>query len=306
NLGLTQRGRIEYAAAGGRVNTDAIDNVGGVNCSDREVNIKILLDAVLDAGELNADQRNELLAEMTDEVAGLVLRDSYTQTQALSLAASQAPQMLDVHARLIRSLEQAGKLERAIEFLPTDEEIAERRLREEGLTTPELAVLLAYTKIAMYAALLESDLPEDPDLSSELDRYFPSPLPQRFGTQLRGHRLGREIIATHVTNDFVDRAGVSAAFRLSEETGATHADFARAYIVAREAFEMRGFWEQVEALDNVADAQVQVALLLEGRKLVEHASRWLVRNRRGPIEIAATIQLFAPGAAALAPALPHP
>ena len=305
NLGLTQCGRIEYAAAGGRVNTDAIDNVGGVNCSDREVNIKILLDAVLDAGELNADQRNELLAEMTDEVAGLVLRDSYTQTQALSLAASQAPQMLDVHARLIRSLEQAGKLERAIEFLPTDEEIAERRLREEGLTTPELAVLLAYTKIAMYAALLESDLPEDPDLSSELDRYFPSPLPQRFGAQLRGHRLGREIIATHVTNDFVDRAGVSAAFRLSEETGATHADFARAYIVAREAFEMRGFWEQVEALDNVADAQVQVALLLEGRKLVEHASRWLVRNRRGPIEIAATIQLFAPGAAALAQALPN-
>jgi glutamate dehydrogenase len=304
NLGLTQRGRVEYAAAAGRVNTDAIDNVGGVNCSDREVNIKILLDAVVAAGDLSAKQRNELLAEMTDEVAELVLRDSYTQTQALSLALSQAPQMLDIHARLIRSLEQAGKLERVIEFLPTDEEIAERRLREEGLTRPELAVLLAYTKIAMHADLLESDLPEDPHLSSELDRYFPTPLPQRFGAQLHRHRLRREIIATHVTNDFVDRAGLSAAFRLGEETGATTAHLARVYTVAREVFEMRRFWEQVEALDNVADAQIQIAMLLEGRKLVERASRWLVRNRRGPIDIAATIELFAPGAAALAEALP--
>jgi glutamate dehydrogenase len=304
NLGLTQRGRIEYAAGGGRVNTDAIDNVGGVNCSDREVNIKILLDAALAAGELSAQQRNELLVEMTDEVAKLVLRDSYTQTQALSLAVSQAPQMLEVHSRLIRSLEQTGKLERAIEFLPTDEEIAERRLREEGLTTPELAVLLAYTKIAMHAELLQSDLPEDPHLASELERYFPSPLPQRFGAQLRRHRLRREIISTHVTNDFVDRAGLSAAFRLGEETGATTAHLARAYTVAREVFEMRRFWEQVEALDNVADAQIQIAMLLEGRKLVERASRWLVRNRRGPIDIAATIEHFAPGVAALAQSLP--
>jgi glutamate dehydrogenase len=304
NLGLTQRGRIEYAAAGGRVNTDAIDNVGGVNCSDREVNIKILLDALVSAGELTAKQRNELLAEMTDDVAELVLRDSYTQTQALSLAASQAPQMLDMHGRLIRNLEHVGGLERAIEFLPDDEEIAERRLRDEGLTSPELAVLLAYTKTAMHAALLESDLPEDPHLETELEAYFPSPLPQRFAAQLRRHRLRREIIATHVTNDFVDRAGVSAAFRLDEETGATPAHVARAYIVAREAFELRRFSEQVEALDNIADAQTQIAMLLEGRKLVERASGWLVRNRMRPIDIVATIELFAPGAAALAQALP--
>jgi glutamate dehydrogenase len=304
NLGLTQRGRIEYAQRGGGVNTDAIDNVGGVNCSDHEVNIKILLDAVVAAGDLTTKQRNQLLAEMTDEVAALVLRDSYTQTQALSLAVSQAPLMLDVHSRLIRSLEQTGGLDRAIEFLPGDEALAERRLAEQGLTSPELAVLLAYTKIAMHAALIESDLPEDPSLSGELDRYFPSALPQRFGPQLARHRLRREIIATRITNDFVDRAGVSAAFRLGEEMGAGPAQIARAYTVAREVFAMRDFWEQVEALDNVGDARTQIAMLLEGRRLVERASRWLVRNRRGPIDIAATIELFAPGAVALAQALP--
>ena len=304
NLGFTQRGRIEYAAGGGRINTDAIDNVGGVNCSDREVNIKIALDALVTSGELSFKERNELLASMTGEVAALVLRDSYTQTEALSLAVSQAARMLDVHSRVLRNLEAVGGLERAIEFLPADEEIAERRLREEGLTSPELAVLFAYTKIAMHAALLESDLPEDPYLARDLEAYFPPPLPQRFGAQLRAHRLRREIIATHVTNDFVDRAGITAAFRLVEETGASHADTARAYIVAREAFEMRGFWEQVESLDNIASAQTQIEMLLEGRKLVERAARWLVRNRPRPIEIATTIELFAPGAAELARALP--
>jgi glutamate dehydrogenase len=304
NLGFTQRGRIEYATAGGRINTDAIDNVGGVNCSDHEVNIKILLDAVVAAGDLTFKQRNELLAAMTGEVAELVLRDSYTQSQAISLAVAQAPQMLDVHSRLIRSLEHTGRLERAIEFLPDDEEIAARRLGEKGLTRPELAVVLAYSKIAMHAAVLDSDLPEDPYLSGELGRYFPPTLPRRFGEELQRHRLRREIIATHVTNDFVDRGGVSAAFRLGEETGTSAATVARAYTVAREVFEMRSFWEQVESLDNIADAQTQIAMLLEGRKLVERASRWLVRNRRSPIDIAATVELFAAGAAGLARALP--
>jgi glutamate dehydrogenase len=233
-----------------------------------------------------------------------VLRDSYTQSQALSLAVAQAPAMLDVHLRMIRDLEQNAGFHRSLEALPDDEEIAERRLREEGLTSPELAVLLAYAKISLNGALIESDLPEDPHLAGELDRYFPHPLPERFPAQMRRHRLRREIITTHVTNDYVDNAGISSAFRLTEETGCAPEHLARAYIVAREAFALRSFWDEVQALDNVADAQTQIAMLLEARRLVERAARWLVRNRAAPLDIASTIEAFAPGVAALAAALP--
>ncbi|HEX4034880.1 MAG TPA: NAD-glutamate dehydrogenase [Solirubrobacteraceae bacterium] len=304
NLGLTQLGRVEYARTGGRVNTDAIDNAGGVNCSDREVNVKILLDSVVREGVLTQAQRDELLEEMTDEVAVLVLRDSYTQSQALSLAVAQAPKMLDVHLRMIRDLEQNAGFNRVLEALPGDEQIAERRVREEGLTSPELAVLLAHSKISLNAALVDSDLPEDPYLAVELDRYFPHPLPERFPAQMRRHRLRREIISTHVTNDYVDNAGISSAFRLIEETGCAPEHLARAYIVAREAFGLRSFWDEVQALDNIADAQTQIAMLLEARRLVERAARWLVRNRAAPLDIASTIESFAPGVSALAAALP--
>jgi glutamate dehydrogenase len=305
NLGLTQRGRVEFALGGGRINTDAIDNVGGVNCSDHEVNIKILLDSVVRAGDMTDKQRNELLAEMTDEVARLVLRDSYTQTQALSLARAQAPGMLDVHDRFIRNLEQAGKLDRALEALPDAETIDERSAARLGLTQPELAVVLAYSKITLYAALLESDLPEDPYLSRELVAYFPSPLPERFASQMERHHLRREIIATHVTNSLVDRAGTTFAFRLGEDTGAPPSDIARAYTIAREVFDMPSFWDDVEALDNVVSAEVQLGMLLEARRLVERATRWLLRNRRRPLDIAAEVSRFAAGARALSAALPE-
>jgi glutamate dehydrogenase len=220
NLGFTQRGRIEFALNGGHVNTDTIDNAGGVNCSDHEVNIKILLDAVVADGDMTVKQRNALLAEMTDAVAERVLRGSFTQTQALSLARAQAPAMLDVHDRMLRDLEASGRLDRALEALPDAETVAERRTNGLGLTQPELAVVLAYSKITLYAELLESDLPDDPALEPELDRYFPDPLPQRFGDAMRRHRLRREIIATRVTNDVVDRAGTTFVFRLREDTGA--------------------------------------------------------------------------------------
>jgi glutamate dehydrogenase len=305
NLGLTQRGRIEFALGGGRINTDAIDNVGGVNCSDHEVNIKILLDSVVAAGDMTEKQRNELLAEMTDEVASLVLRDSYTQTQALSLALAQAPGMLDVHDRLIRSLEQAGRLDRSLESLPDAEEIERRATARLGLTQPELAVVLAYSKITLYAALLESDLPEDPYLARELAAYFPSPLPDRFASEMERHHLRREIIATHVTNSLVDRAGTTFVFRIGEDTGASPSDIARAYAIAREVFDMGPFWEDVEALDNVVSADTQLAMLLEARRLVERATRWLLRNRRRPLDIAAEVGRFAPGARALSEALPE-
>jgi glutamate dehydrogenase len=304
NLGCTQLGRIEYALAGGRINTDAIDNVAGVNCSDHEVNIKILLGAVVDAGDMTAKQRNELLVEMTDAVAERVLYGSYTQTQAMSLAGAQAVPMVDVHQRLIRHLEQVAGLDRAIEFLPNDEEIGERKVAHQGLTAPELAVVMAYCKIHLYADLLESDLPEDAYLAHDLQRYFPPPLPERYERQMHEHRLRREIIATVVANQLVDRAGTTFAFRLGEETGASAAELSRAYAAAREIFWMRELWKGVEALDNKVDAQTQLAMLIEGRRLVERATRWLVRSSGGRLDIAATVSHFAPGAEMLDGALP--
>ena len=262
NLGFTQRGRVEYAAGGGRINTDAIDNAGGVNCSDHEVNIKVLLDSVVDAGDMTVKQRNALLAEMTEAVAERVLRGSYTQTQALSLARAQAPAMLDVHDRMMRDLEAAGRLDRALEALPDSETVAERRQAGAGLTQPELAVVLAYSKITLYAELLETDLPEDQALGAELSRYFPAPLPERFGEQIAAHRLRREIVATRVTNDLVDRAGTTFVFRLREDTGAAAADIARAYAVARDVFDVRSLWADVEALDGQVAADVQYEMLL--------------------------------------------
>jgi len=304
NLGLTQRGRVEYALAGGRINTDAIDNAGGVNCSDHEVNIKVLLDAVVAAGDLTGKQRNRLLADMTDAVAERVLRGSYLQTQALSLALAQAPAMLDVHDRMMRALEQAGRLDRDLEALPEGEAVDERRAAHAGLTQPELAVLLAYSKITLYAALLDSDLPEDAALTAELAGYFPAPLPERFADRLEAHRLRREIVATRVTNGIVDRAGITFVFRLQEDTGATSAEIARAYAVARDVFDMRGLWAEIEALDLEVPARTQIAMLLEARRLVERAARWLLRSRPRPLDIGAEIERFAGGAATVGDALP--
>ena len=296
NLGFTQRGRIEFALAGGKVNTDAIDNAGGVNCSDHEVNIKVLLDTVVAEGDMTAKQRNALLAEMTDAVAERVLRGSYTQTQSLSLARFQAPAMLDVHDRVMRDLEAAGRLDRALEALPDVEAIAERRTAGLGLTQPELAVVLAYSKITLYAALLESDLPEDPALDGELDLYFPAPLPERFGDVMRRHRLKREIVATRVTNDLVDRAGTTFVFRLGEDTGAAPEDIARASVVARDVFAVRSLWEDVEALDGAVPAETQYEMLLSSRRMVERSTRWLLRSRPRPLDIAAERERYGEGA----------
>ncbi|MBO0767442.1 MAG: NAD-glutamate dehydrogenase [Solirubrobacterales bacterium] len=278
NLGFTQLGRIEYALGGGRINTDAIDNVAGVNCSDHEVNIKILLDSVVTSGGLDGPARNSLLAEMTDAVGERVLYGSYRQSQALSLALIQASQMANVHARLIRELEASANLDRALEYLPSEKQLVDRQKAGAGLVSPELAVVMAYTKVHLDAELLDSDLPEDPYLAQDLQRYFPDPLPGRFGEQLSKHRLRREIIATSVANELVDRMGTSFRFRLGEETGVPASVLARAYAVAREIFGMREFWSAVEALDTSIDAQTQLSMLSDGRRLVERATRWLVRR----------------------------
>jgi len=305
NLGFTQLGRIEFARAGGAIFTDAIDNSAGVDCSDHEVNIKILLNQVVAAEDMTFKQRNELLASMTDEVASLVLRNNYLQTQALAMAAAEAPAMLDVHARLIRRLERDGHLDRALEYLPSGEAIAERAAAGEGLALPELAVLLAYVKITLFQDLLASDLPEDPYLGAVLEGYFPTPLRVRFAPLMPRHRLAREIVSTVVANEVVNRAGTSFCFRLAEETGAGAAEVARAFLVAQAVFEMRALWTAIEALDNVVPARIQIRMFLEARKLVERAARWLLRNRPGPLPIEATIEAFRPGVETLTERLPE-
>ncbi len=297
NLGCTQKGRVEYALAGGRINTDAIDNSAGVDTSDHEVNIKILLGQVVAAGELTLPQRNALLAEMTDEVADLVLRDNYEQNIALGNARAQANDMLPVYARYITRLEREGDIDRALAVLPDQVEITRRDTAGQGLTSPEFAVVLAHTKIGLTADLLDSDLPEDPYLSRELVNYFPSALRGRFAERMAAHPLRREIVTTVVVNSMVNHAGVTFVYRMAEETASAAADITRAHTVAREVFDMPAFLAEVEALDNVVATSVQTSMLLEGRKLMERATRWLLHNRRSPLDIAATIAAFAPGVA---------
>ncbi|MDQ5886829.1 MAG: glutamate dehydrogenase [Pseudomonadota bacterium] len=305
NLGLTQPARVEYALCGGRINTDAIDNSGGVDCSDHEVNIKILLNGALSAGDLTLKQRNKLLADMTDEVAELVLRDNYQQTQAISLAEMLAAPMLNVHARFIQFHEKAGKLNRRLEYLPSEEEIADRRLARQGLTRPELAVLLAYAKITMYESLLDSHVPGALEFTLMLAEYFPKPICKRFADQMYEHYLKYEIIATHVTNTIVNRMGITFAFRLGEETGATAAEVAFAWAIACEVFRARHFWQQLEALDNQVPAQIQMQMQTEFRKLIERATRWMLRNSRALADHGEVAKKFAAGIEQLLPILPH-
>jgi glutamate dehydrogenase len=239
---------------------------------------------------------------MTDEVAELVLRDNYEQAEAISTSEVQASLMVDVHARYIRSLEQRGRLDRALEFLPDDETLAERKKAGQGLTPPEFAILLSYTKVALYDELLASDLPDDANLAGELERYFPTPLRERFGPRLARHPLRREIVDAQVTNALVNRTGTTMVFRLGEETGASGPDIARAFTVARDVFGLQAVWAEIEALDGRVPAEAQFLMILKARVLLERATRWLLRNRGRPLDIAATVAHFRPGAEALAAA----
>jgi glutamate dehydrogenase len=304
NLGVTQAGRIEYALAGGLINTDFIDNSAGVDTSDHEVNIKILLADSASRGELPAGERGRLLADMTDEVGRLVLRANYQQNRALAGSRAQAPEMLHVHSRMMRKMVRDGRLRRRLEVLPGDKEVAERRSAGLGLTVPEFAVLLANVKIGAEQEVLASALPDDPYLRSVLAAYFPAPLRQRFASQMDAHPLRREIITTAVVNDMVDRSGTTFLFRMNEETGASVPDITGAWLVARAVFDLAGFWAEVESLDGRVDVATQLALLLEGHKLGERATRWLLHNRRPPFDIAQTIDYFAGGVQTVASGLP--
>jgi glutamate dehydrogenase len=305
NLGFTQLGRVEYALSGGRINTDAIDNSAGVDCSDHEVNIKILLNAAMRSGRLALGERNKLLAEMTDEVAALVLRDNYFQTQSLSVSGALAPSLLDVHERFIKHLEKAGRLNRALEFLPDDEEFAERRAAKQGLTSPERAVLLAYAKIALNEALVDSDVPDDPFISTALERYFPARLREPFRAEIYAHPLRREIIATHVTNSMVNRVGSTFVYRMQDETGAARPDVVRAYLIVREVFGFVDLWREIEALDYKVPDRVQTAMIIDGGRLIVRATLWFLRNRAHLGDIARAIEHFGAGAKRVEALLPE-
>ncbi|MEO8122796.1 MAG: NAD-glutamate dehydrogenase [Burkholderiales bacterium] len=299
NLGCTQLGRIEYALAGGRINTDAIDNSAGVDTSDHEVNIKILLGLPIAEGEMTEKQRNALLPEMTDEVATLVLRDNVFQTQVLSVTGRIAPQMLDAQTRFMQFLEKAGRLNRAIEYLPTDEQIAERRAEGLGLTTPERAVLLAYSKIWLYDELLASPLPDDPRLAVTLTRYFPKRLREGFTQWMPRHPLGREIIATYVTNSMLNRVGSTYVYRLVESTGARAHEVVRAYLMSRDIFGLVPMWHAIEELDNQVPDEVQSRMLIHTSAQLERGTTWLLRSRRLTDDMAHTVAYFQPGVEAL-------
>jgi glutamate dehydrogenase len=285
NLGLSQLGRIEFARRGGRLNTDFIDNSAGVNCSDVEVNLKILLNGAVRAREITRAGRDRLLVQMTDEVAHLVLRNNYLQSQAISTSEFQAKERLSESAYVIRALERSGDLNRSLEFLPTEEEIAERRKAGEGLTRPELAVTLSYGKIWLYRQLIHSDVPEDPYLSAELARYFPTPVQQRFAARLKRHHLRREIIATAITNSLINRMGPAFPVRAQDDTGADPAAIARAYSIAREVFAARHIWTQIEALDNRTPAALQYTSMAKTTRLLRHMTYWLLENRREDLDI---------------------
>ena len=301
NLGLSQLGRIEAARHGVRINTDAIDNSAGVDCSDHEVNIKILLTGLTKDGDLTLKQRNALLQSMTDEVSELVLSDNYEQNVLLLNAKAQEYSMLPVHQRLIHWLEDRGDLDRALEFLPSDAEIGRRRDDHKGLTSPEFSVLVAYAKLALKEDLLPTGLPDDPWFQQTLVDYFPTPIRERFAEELRTHPLRREIVTNAVVNSMVNRGGITFAFRAGDETGATPEQIARAFVVSREVFGLSSFVEDVEGLDNVVPTSVQTALYLEFRRLLDRAVRWFITARPSIIDVAAEVARFAPSVAAFAP-----
>ncbi len=304
NLGFTQKGRIEAALKGIVNNTDFIDNSAGVDTSDHEVNIKILLGDAVQRGELDFDARNKQLAAMTDEVEKLVLWDNYRQNQAITLMEHMAVKRLGTMGHFIRTLEEEGRLDRQVESLPSDAEIAERKQRGQGLTRPELAILLSYDKIKLFEQLLDSDVPEDPYLSHELQRYFPEPLRSVYAEHMQRHRLKREIIASAVTNSTVNRMGATFMLRMQEDTGQGPAAIAKAFTAAREILDARELWAAIEALDGKVAEATQMDAILHIWTLLRHMTRWLLNRPGGTLDIAANVERYRPAVTALRQALP--
>ncbi|MBL4613341.1 MAG: NAD-glutamate dehydrogenase [Magnetovibrio sp.] len=303
NLGVTQRARVEYALGGGHLNTDAIDNSAGVDCSDHEVNIKILLDALVVQKKLTLRGRNTLLERMTDEVGELVLWDNYEQTQALSLLQARSTDLVDHQIRLMRMLEKSDRLNRDVEFLPDDETLNERAIAGKGLTRPEISVLMSYSKIWLFDELLASDLPDEPYLTRDLLRYFPTALQKKYPAEIGEHRLRREIIATRVTNSMINRVGGTFVTQLMEKTGMKPDEIARAFTIAREVFSVRDMWQPIEALDNKVPALTQIGMFLDVNKLLDRATIWFLRNSSSGEALEKTVERFRAGITSLAQGL---
>ena len=305
NLGLTQLARVEYALHGGLIYTDFIDNSAGVSCSDKEVNIKILLNSIVAAGDLAPEQRVVLLSQMTDEVAQLVLRENYLQTNAISLSATQVLRATELHRRYMNELSRTGKLDRRLEFLPEEKILTERKLVGTGLTTPEISVLFCYSKIILKEAILDSDIPEDPWLEQFLLASFPKPLQEQYSKEMQSHPLKREIIATKLSNIIVNEMGFSFVYRLQDETGAPISAIVCAYIIARSVFDMDGIWAQIEGLQNTITAEHQSEIMVIYLRLLRRITRWFLRNQRMRINISQSVKLYSPSVNELKKILPE-
>ncbi|HEX4974706.1 MAG TPA: NAD-glutamate dehydrogenase, partial [Pseudomonadales bacterium] len=304
NLGITQLGRIEMATKGVLVNADFIDNSAGVDCSDHEVNLKILLNDIVSNGDMTPKQRNQLLAEMTDEVAALVLRDNYNQVQALSFNEGLSASRLDELKRFIHYLENQGKLNRVLEFLPSDDEINERRKNNRGLTRPELAILMAYSKNLLKEQLLSFPLLNDPCVASYLENAFPKVIATKFGKQLYNHQLRNEILATQVANTLVNDMGFTFVLRMHDASGAEHGDIVKAYIIARSIYQLDDLLSDIHALDYKISAQIQQTMMADILRVVRRATRWFLRNRRGGFDVLQIIEHFQPRIQEISLALP--
>ncbi len=303
NLGVTSLGRVEFDLCGGRINTDAMDNSAGVDCSDHEVNIKILVDSLVTAGKVSADERTELLASMTDEVSRLVLADNIDQNDLMGTSRANAASLLNVHARQIVELEERRGLNRELEALPSVKEIDRRQEVGIGLTSPELATLMAHVKLALKEEVLASDLPDQEVFASRLPRYFPSQLRDHFASEIRSHQLRREITTTMLVNNVIDTGGISFAYRVTEDTGVGYVDAVRTFVATDAIFGIDKVWQRiVEASRTGLPINVSDRMTLDLRRLLDRAARWLLNYRPQPLAVGAEINRFAATLAELTPA----
>jgi glutamate dehydrogenase len=302
NLGVTSLGRIEFNLAGGRCNTDALDNSAGVDCSDHEVNIKILVDSLVTAGKVRAEDRTQLLVSMTDEVGRLVLEDNEDQNDLMGTSRANAASLLPVHARMIKDFVKDRGLNRELEALPSEKEIGRRTEAGIGLTSPELATLMAHVKLALKDDVLASELPDQEVFASRLPWYFPSNLRDQFSSDIRQHQLRREIVTTMMVNDLVDTSGISYAYRVSEDVGVGPVDAVRSYVASNAIFRINEVWRQIRAAgDNGLSVAVTDRMTLDLRRLVDRAGRWLLNYRPQPLAVGAEINRFAQKVRALTP-----
>ncbi len=304
NLGMTQRGRIEYALNGGACNTDFIDNAGGVDCSDHEVNVKILLNEVVSSGDLTSKQRNQLLASMTNNIADLVLKNNYRQTQAISIAEMESLARGAEYRRFMSNLESQKRLNRKLEFLPADDILLERQSHSLGLTRPELSILISYAKAVLKEDLAADNIADNSYVAKAVEGAFPEKIAAEFSVPLYNHRLKREIVATQIANDMVNNMGISFAQRLIESTGASVGDVAKAYIAARDVYQMEQFILDLQALDHQLPAKIQYELMINMMRRVRRATRWFLRNRRSNIDPAVEVEFFGPAVASISAQLP--